>query len=45
LLLHIISERKLKIKRTKILRWKKSENVCNFQTSKSYNFNGLLLQS
>ena len=42
---HIITERKLKIKHIRIVTWSKSENAYNFQTSKSYHFNGLFLQS
>jgi hypothetical protein len=42
--LNIITERKLKMKRIRIVTWGKTDNACNFRTSKSYNFNGLFLQ-
>jgi hypothetical protein len=42
--LNIITERKLKIRRIRIVTWGKSDSACNFRTSKSYNFNGLFLQ-
>jgi hypothetical protein len=42
--LNIITERNLKIKRRRILKWKRSDSaVSNFQTPKYFKFNGSFL--
>ena len=41
----IIMEKKLKTKHKRIVTWRKPDTACNFQTTKSYNFDGLFLQN